>query len=162
MKLAVWLDGVILKVDLTDALYGIYKGVPAELPVTRETFGDWKELLKVKDEVYLLSPYDESTTGQIVRELGIEYPYISNYGKTKPSKAPYEELFKRTKWDPVDVITIGSSPLDLLSARFYDSRIKVVCVERYRDCSRYSPFLMGKDLPSILNSLKRLRKVNVE
>ena len=162
MKLAVWLDGVILKVDLTDALYGIYKGVPAELPVTRDTFDDWKELLKVKDEVYLLSPYDESMTGQIVRGLGIEYPYISNYGKTKPSKVPYEELFKRTKWDPADVITIGSSPLDLLSARFYDSRIKVVCVERYRDCSRYSPFLIGKDLPSILNSLKRLRKVKVE
>lgn len=151
-----------MKVDLTDSLYNIYKGIPAEVPITFETFGDWKELLKIKDEVYLLSPYDEGTTSRILKSLEIDLPYISNNGKTKPSKAPYEELFRRTNWDPTNVITIGSSPLDLLSARFYDSRIKVVCVERFRDCSRYSPYLMGKDLPSILKSLVRLRKVDLK
>ncbi|BAB66987.1 hypothetical protein [Sulfurisphaera tokodaii] len=160
MKYAVWIDGVILKIDLTDILYNIYKGTPiTDIPITTETFEDWKELLNIRDEIYLLSPYDEKTTKEIVNKLELNFPFISNNGKTKPSKAPYEELFRRTNWDPLNVITIGSSPLDLLSARFYDSRIKVVCIERFRDCSRYSPYLISKDMSSLINSLRRLRKI---
>ncbi|BFH72400.1 hypothetical protein SJAV_03440 [Sulfurisphaera javensis] len=159
MKYAVWLDGVILKIDLTDILYRIYKGEPANIPITTETFEDWKEIFNIKDKIYLLSPYDEKNTKEIITKLGINVPYISNNGKTKPSKTPYEELIRRTGWDPINVITIGSSPLDLLSARFYDSRIKVACIERFSDCSRYSPYIIGKDLPSLLNSLRRLRKL---
>ncbi|MCQ4343456.1 MAG: hypothetical protein NO117_00645 [Sulfolobales archaeon] len=36
MNFAIWLDGTVLKVDLTDQLYAIYKGGEAELPVVKE------------------------------------------------------------------------------------------------------------------------------
>ncbi|MEM0305289.1 MAG: hypothetical protein QW685_09820 [Saccharolobus sp.] len=92
-----------------------------------------------------MSPYDESTTKDILNNIKLEAKYIvSNKGKTKPSLEPYKLLFDLTKWDPLDVITLASSPLDLLSVRFFDSRIKVVCIKRFRDCSRYSLFFMRK------------------
>ena len=159
MKYAVWLDGVILKINLTEQLYRIYKGEMVDIPITFDTFKDWREIYSLGKDVYILSPYDETTTREILGKLGINFPYISNDGKTKPSKVPYEKLVKTTGWDPLEVITIGSSPLDLLSARFYDSRIKVTCIERFEDCSRYSPYLIAKDFPSLIQSLKRLRKL---
>ena len=159
MKYAVWLDGVILKIDLTENLYRIYKGDIADIPFTLDVFEDWKEIYNLNGEVYILSPYSDSVTREILGRLNIDSPYISNDGKTKPSKVPYERLIKATGWDPFEVVTIGSSPLDLLSARFYDSRIKVACIERFIDCSRYSPYLIAKDFPSLITSLKRLRKI---
>lgn len=159
MKYAIWLDGVILKINLTDVLYRIYKGENLDIPITNETFEDWKELFNIKDDKVILSPYNEEITRSIMRSLGIDLPFISNNSKTKPSKVPYEELVKLTGWDPLETITIGSSPLDLLSARFYDSRIKVACIERFDDCSRYSPYITGKSFSSLLMSLKRLRKL---
>mgnify|MGYP001772568633 CR=1 FL=1 len=165
MKLAIWLDGVILKVDLTDTLYTIYKGGEAKIEFTKEVFPDSIEFIsKVKElghEIIILSPYDKAKTEEVIKEIGLsDLKFISNEeGVTKPSKAPYEKLFRITGWNPLEVITIGSSPLDLLSARFYDSRIKVVCVKRFQDCSRYSPYLMGDNLIDILNKLKRLKKL---
>jgi len=164
MNFAIWLDGTVLKVDLTDQLYAIYKGREAELPVVKEAFEDSLEFLsKVsgRHEVVILSPYNEEVTGGIMRSVGLSFKYIAHRGRTKPSKDPYEQLFSAYKWDPLETITIGSSPLDLLSARFYDSRIKVVCVERFRDCSRYSPFLLVRDMREALDRLIRLRKVQL-
>lgn len=159
MKYAIWLDGVILKVDLTDTLYKLYKGERVDVPFTLDTFEDWKQVYNLGDEIYFLSPYTEEKTMEIMKSLDIKFPYIANDGMTKPSKAPYEKLIKVSNWNPAEIITIGASPLDLLSARFYDSRIKVVCVERFIDCSRYSPYLIVKDLSSLVKSLKRLRKI---
>ena len=159
MKYAVWLDGVILKIDLTENLYRIYKGGTADIPSTLDTFEDWREIYNLSGDVYILSPYNDSITREILDKLNINFPFISNDGKTKPSKVPYEKLIKATGWDPFEVITIGSSPLDLLSTRFYDSRIKVTCIERFIDCSRYSPYLIAKDFPSLIQSLKKLRKI---
>jgi phosphoglycolate phosphatase-like HAD superfamily hydrolase len=165
MKLAIWLDGVILKVDLTDALYTIYKGGEAKIEFTKEIFPDSIEFIsKVKElghEIVILSPYDKAKTEEIIKEIGLsDLKFISNEeGVTKPSKFPYEKLFRTTSWNPLEVITVGSSPLDLLSARFYDSRIKVVCVNRFQDCSKYSPYLMGDNLIDIFNKLKRWKKL---
>jgi len=38
---AVWLDGVILRIDLTDVLYQLYKGSPVNLPMSFEVYEDW-------------------------------------------------------------------------------------------------------------------------
>ncbi|AHC50846.1 hypothetical protein SUSAZ_01770 [Sulfolobus acidocaldarius SUSAZ] len=157
---AVWLDGVILKIDLTNQLYKLYKGENIKsLPITYEVHEDWHKLYEqVKDKLAVLSPYDPVTTNQLLKRINVSPLYVvSNTGRTKPSKEPVEILFKITEWDPLDVVIIGSSPLDLLSARFFDSRIKVVCVNRYYDCSKYSPFIMSNDLLSALGSLKRLK-----
>jgi hypothetical protein len=91
MNFAVWLDGTVLKVDLTDQLYAIYKGGEGELPVVKEAFEDSLEFLsKVsgKHEVVILSPYNEEVTGEIMRSIGLSFKYISHHGRTKPSKDP--------------------------------------------------------------------------
>ncbi|MEM3972080.1 MAG: HAD family hydrolase [Saccharolobus sp.] len=158
---AVWLDGVILKIDLTDRLYQLYKGEKVPLDISYEVNEDWKSVYEIiKDKLAILSPYDESTTKDILNNIKLEAKYIvSNKGKTKPSLEPYKLLFDLTKWDPLDVITLASSPLDLLSARFFDSRIKVVCIKRFRDCSRYSPFFYAENLITAINSLKKLHYI---
>jgi phosphoglycolate phosphatase-like HAD superfamily hydrolase len=164
VNFAVWLDGVILKVDLTDRLYEIYKGGSAELPVTYEAFEDalrFLEKVSRSNDVVIMSPYDENTTRSIMERLNLDFDYVANEGKTKPSKTPYEKLFSIKNWDPLDTFTVGASPLDLLSTRFYDSRIKVICVNRFVDCSRYSPYLMVSDLDEAVERLTRLKKVQL-
>ncbi|QGA54232.1 HAD family hydrolase [Sulfolobus sp. E5-1-F] len=160
VNFAVWLDGVILKIDLTDLLYKIYKGDKIDLPITYDVNDDW---LKIYDqiremELAILSPYDEITTKNILERIDLKPSYvIANRGRTKPSKEPYRILIEATRWDPLQIVTLASSPLDLLSARFFDSRIKVVCVKRYQDCSRYSPFLYSDNLEDAISLLKRLK-----
>ncbi|AAK41363.1 HAD family hydrolase [Saccharolobus solfataricus] len=160
VNFAVWLDGVILKIDLTDSLYKIYKGDQISLPITYEVNDDW---IKVYDRIReanlaILSPYDEITTKAILERINLKPTYvIANRGKTKPSREPYRILIEVTGWDPLQVVTLASSPLDLLSARFFDSRIKVICVKRYQDCSKYSPFLYSENLDDAISSLKRLK-----
>ncbi len=157
MKYAVWLDGVILDVDLTDQLYEVYKGnADVQLPYTERVHEDWWRFYeKVKGNVIVLSPYDRETTEKLLGKIGLNERYVYNRGKTKPSREAMREVGE----DPLSLVVIGSSPLDLLSARFYDSRIKVVCVNRYRDCSKYSPFLQEPDLDRAYESMKRLRLV---
>ncbi|BDC19120.1 HAD family hydrolase [Acidianus sp. HS-5] len=166
MNYAIWLDGVILKIDLTDVLYRRYKGEQIEkLEVTEEVFQDWQTFFdkltkSVSDgNIVFLSPYDEDITRKIMKNIGLSsFSYISSK-ITKPSKVPYQILYEKTKWEPLETITIGSSALDLLSARFYDSRIKVVCINRFQDCSRYSPYLITDNLEKLYEMLKRLRKL---
>ena len=166
MNYAIWIDGVILKIDLTDALYRRYKGEQIDkLEVTEEIFQDWltffDKLTKSvsKENIAFLSPYDENTTVRIMKDLGLSsFSYVTTE-ITKPSKLPYQVLYEKTKWNPLNTITIGSSALDLLSARFYDSRIKVACVNRFQDCSRYSPYLIADNLEKLYEMLKRLRKL---
>ena len=166
MNFAIWLDGVVLKVDLTEILYRKYKGEPVEkLDVSYEVFSDWPPFLErltqsvKKENIVFMSPYDEKTTRDIMEKVGLSsYKYITSE-ITKPSKVPYQLLHQITNWDPLETITIGSSPLDLLSARFYDSRIKVACVVRFQDCSRYSPYVMAENLDKLYGILKRLRKL---
>lgn len=155
---AVWLDGVILRIDLTDVLYQLYKGGPVDLPMSFEVYEDWLTIYPIiRDRLAILSPYDYETTKIILNKIGLNSDFIIfRKNKTKPSLEPYKALFEITKWNPLDVVTFASSPLDLLSARFYDSRIKVVCIKRFRDCSRYSPFLYSYSLTSALESLKKL------
>ncbi|AOL15547.1 hypothetical protein BFU36_01015 [Sulfolobus sp. A20] len=161
VNLAIWLDGVILDIDLTDHLYNQYKGMSlSTLPVSYSVNKDWSEVNKYLSiyDMAILSPYDKFTTEDVISRIRLEPKYvIYNQGKTKPSPEPYKLLFSLTKWDPLDVVTICSSPLDLLSARFYDSRIKIVCVKRNRDCSKYSPFIYSEDLLKAYFSLKRLK-----
>ncbi|BCU69132.1 HAD family hydrolase [Stygiolobus caldivivus] len=168
MNYAIWLDGVVLKIDLTDVLYRKYKGEKIEeIGITRDVFCDWPDFLnKLKESVKLenvvfLSPYNKDTTRHIMENIGLsEFRFISNdSGVTKPSRAPFQVLFQLMKWEPMETITIGASPIDLLSARFYDSRIKVACVKRFQDCSRYSPYIMAENLGSLYETLKRLRKL---
>ncbi|MFP3347221.1 MAG: HAD family hydrolase [Sulfolobaceae archaeon] len=168
MNFVIWLDGVVLKVDLTDVLYRKYKGEKIEeLEVTTEVFPDWYPFLEKlrqkvsNDKIVFLSPYDKETTKKVMESLAIaNFSYVSNDdGITKPSKIPYKALFNMTRWDPMETMTIGSSPLDLLSARFFDSRIKVACVKRFQDCSRYSPYIMADSLEKLYEILTRLRKL---
>jgi len=164
VNFAVWLDGVVLKVDLTERLYEIYKGGSAELPVTYEAFEDalvFLEKVSKSNNVVIMSPYDEKTTRAVMERLKLNFDYIANEGKTKPSKVPYEKLFSVKNWDPLETFTVGASPLDLLSTRFYDSRIKVICVNRFADCSRYSPYLVVSNLDEAIERLSRLRKVQL-
>ncbi|WP_338602006.1 HAD family hydrolase [Sulfolobus tengchongensis] len=161
VNFAIWLDGVILKIDLTDPLYQQYKGFSVNLPITYDVFEDWlqvyDEIIRV-DNFALLSPYDEISTENILNRINLKPKYvIVNKGKTKPSPEPYKLLINITNWDPLETITLASSPLDLLSARFFDSRIKVVCIKRYYECSKYSPFLYSISLTDALASLKRLK-----
>ncbi len=166
MNYAIWLDGVVLKVDLTDSLYRKYKGQNiVNLETTKEVFQDWPPFFEKlsatikKENIIFLSPYDNLTTKQILESVGLSsFNYITSE-ITKPSKVPYKTLYEKTKWDPLEIITIGASALDLLSARFYDSRIKVACVNRFQDCSRYSPYLLAENLEKLYEMLKRLRKL---
>jgi phosphoglycolate phosphatase-like HAD superfamily hydrolase len=158
MKYAIWLDGVILNIDLTDKLYEVYKGKTTEIPYTTKVNEDWKEFYeKVSGKMIILSPYDESLTKEILNSINLREPFIYNKGKTKPDKDPMFQLFSSFSVNPLDLVIIGSSPLDLLSSRFYDSRVKVLCVNRWRDCSKYSPYLMAKDLNELYLSMKRLK-----
>jgi len=111
-------------------------------------------------ELAILSPYDETTTKTILERINLKPSYvIVNRGRTKPSKEPYRILIEVSRWDPLQIVTLASSPLDLLSARFFDSRIKVICVKRYQDCSKYSPFLYSANLEDAISSLKRLKVI---
>jgi len=74
VNFAVWLDGVILKIDLTDSLYKIYKGDKISLPITYDINDDW---LKIYDqirevELAILSPYDETTTKTILERINLK------------------------------------------------------------------------------------------
>ncbi|ARM76773.1 HAD family hydrolase [Acidianus manzaensis] len=159
MKYAIWLDGVILDVDTTEALYSIYKNNQnVNIPISLKVHEDWSNfystLKKVGEEnIIIMSPYNKETTLEILKKINLNLKYIPNSGKTKPSKEPFTKLDA----DPLDLIVIGSSPLDLLSARFYDSRIKVLCVKRYSDCSKYSPFLYSKDLTELGNMMLKMK-----
>ncbi|MEM4138992.1 MAG: HAD family hydrolase [Sulfolobaceae archaeon] len=156
-KFIVWLDGIILKIDLTEYLYKLYKGEEVEIPENYEKFEDWDYFSSVVGDknIAILSPYDDKITYKIANKLNLlKFLIIPRKTKTKPSKEPYVELFKIVDWNPLNTITIASSPLDLLSSRFFDSRIKVICIHRFQDCSKYSPYLYVKKL---IISLKRLR-----
>jgi len=160
MKYAVWLDGVILNIDITDKLYELYKGNSVEIPYTKEINYDWNEFYtKLKGKIIILSPYNETLTKEILNTVNITEPFISSKGKTKPDKDPMTQLFSSYTLNPLDVVVIGSSPLDLLSARFYDSRVKVLCVNRRFDCSKYSPYLMSRNLEELYLSMRRLKLV---
>ncbi|AWR95340.1 HAD family hydrolase [Acidianus brierleyi] len=160
MKYAVWLDGVILDINITDRLYELYKGKPIEIPYTMKINYDWNEFYnKLKGKIIILSPYNETLTKEILNIANITEPFIYNKGKTKPDKDPMVQLFSSFTLNPLDVVVIGSSPLDLLSARFYDSRVKVLCVNRQIDCSKYSPYLMNRNLEELYLSMRRLKLV---
>lgn len=170
MKFAIWLDGVILDVDTTDFLYSVYKSKESnyyeKIPLNLKVHEDWKPFFNElrdrvgEDNIFILSPYDAITTNKILEELNLKLKFIANDGKTKPSKEPFIKLFKQyEKLDPLELIIIGSSALDLLSARFYDSRIRVLCVKRYHDCSKYSPYLYSENLIELLNSMKRIKMI---
>ncbi|BCS94059.1 HAD family hydrolase [Metallosphaera javensis (ex Sakai et al. 2022)] len=160
MDFGIWLDGVVLDVDTTESLYSSYKGSNSPVPITSRVNPDWPSFyarVKNRGRVYLLSPYSCEDTREILRKVGIEERFVCNTGKTKPSKEPTERLVMENGLDPLNLVIIGSSPLDLLSARFYDSRIRVVCVVRKSDCSKYSPFIQVKNLDEALKSLERLK-----
>ncbi|QKQ99236.1 HAD family hydrolase [Metallosphaera tengchongensis] len=162
MQYAVWLDGVILDVYTSEALYSIYKGDSVPVPLSIEVHHDWPEFyskLKGRGDLFILSPYPKEVTENVIAKIGLDESYVYNENKTKPSKEPMEILFRKFSLDPLKLILIGSSPLDLLSVRFFDSRIKVACVKRKEDCSRYSPFLQTKNLNEMYNSLKRLNYI---
>ncbi|WP_052349550.1 HAD family hydrolase [Candidatus Acidianus copahuensis] len=157
MKYAVWLDGIILDIDLTDMLLRQYKGEDVELPLIDKIYPDWNEFKKIfKEDIIIVSPYNEEKTRMIIKKLG-DFPFIYSDGKTKPSKKPMEVLFSSFSLDPLRTIVIGSSPLDLLSIRFYDSRVKFVCIKRKANCSKYSPYLQVDNLMELVKSLKRLK-----
>ncbi|MCI2415677.1 MAG: HAD family hydrolase [Candidatus Aramenus sp.] len=157
MKYAVWLDGVVLDVDLTDQLYEAYKGKSGvQLKYTEKVHEDWWRFYeKVKGNVIVLSPYNKETTEKLLSAIGLREEFTYNKGKTKPSR----EAMKDVNEDPLNLVVIGTSPLDLLSARFFDSRIKVVCVSRYRDCSKYSPYLQEPNLDKAYESMRRLKLI---
>ncbi len=160
MDFGIWLDGVVLDVDTTDSLYSNYKCGNVPVPMTTRVNVDWPgfyEKVRSRARIYLLSPYSCEDTQEILRKVGLAEKFVCNTGRTKPSKEPTERLVTENGLDPLNLVIIGSSPLDLLSARFYDSRIKVVCVVRRADCSRYSPFIQGKNLNEVLSSLERLK-----
>ncbi|WP_240931212.1 HAD family hydrolase [Acidianus sulfidivorans] len=165
MKYAVWLDGVILDVDTTEFLYNVYKKstekdkeLLIKIPVNLKVHEDWEyffnELKKRAEDIIIMSPYDEKTTYEILNKINLRLNYIYNSGKTKPSREPFTKL---SSINPLELVVIGSSPLDLLSARFYDSRIKVLCVKRYSDCSKYSPYLYAENLIELLDAMKRIK-----
>lgn len=164
MKYLVWLDGIVLDQDLTDPLYDVYKGRAKEYPrPVTNTLPDYKTLLdSLGQNLIFLSPFTDRETEEIMSYLGISLPFHPRSRFTKPSPEPMREVFSRFSLDPLDTVLIGSSPLDLLSSRFYDSRVKVVCIRRYRDCSVYSPTLMYDSVIDAVEGMKRFKLLEVK
>ena len=160
MKLAVWLDGVIFKASLTERLYKIYKEGSFELPTlgNSETYGDYLVLKEYEKDMAILSPFSKEETERLLKKVQLKPSIlVYNKGKTKPSLIPYKELFEVSEWDPLEVVTIGASPLDLLSCRFYDSRVRIICVNRGEECDKYSPTFMIDDLNELGRALRTLK-----
>jgi hypothetical protein len=161
MKYAIWLDGVVLDVDLTEPLYKKFKGdKDVNLPYTFNVHKDWEDFyskIKGKDIVFL-SPYDERTTREIIEKVFKNDVIKFIPSMSKPEKKCLGRLFSEfPEFQPLETAIIGSSPLDLLSARFYDSRIKVLCVNRYTSCAKYSPYLMANSLEELYDLMVKLK-----
>ncbi|EHP70139.1 hypothetical protein MetMK1DRAFT_00006410 [Metallosphaera yellowstonensis MK1] len=162
MPLALWIDGVLVNQDLTEELYRAYSGDPVDLSLRGETFEDIGPLLQfLRTRRYaILSPFTRDETMKVMKSLSLEPQLVvvrEDTIKTKPSGEPVKALLARTDWDPMKTVVIGSSPLDLLSVRYSDSRIKVACLRRFADCSVYSPFIQASTVESLVKSLLRLR-----
>lgn len=155
---------MIYKIRLDEKLYEIYKNNSREIPSppSMELNSDYEILKKYEKDMALLSPFSEEDTARLTKMADIHPSFVvSNNGRTKPSTEPYKRLFEVTGWDPLDVVSLSSSPLDLLSSRFYDSRIRVLCVDRNRKgyCERYSPTFIINSLNDMERALKILRVV---
>ncbi|MEM0168668.1 MAG: HAD family hydrolase, partial [Metallosphaera sp.] len=117
MEFGIWLDGVILNQDITDTLSSIYKGIQAKVEPSTEINPDWSDFYKkIRDrgKLFILSPFSKEITQGVLNSLGINESFVYNNGRTKPSKEPTERLVNEFKIDPLRLVIIGSSPLDLL------------------------------------------------
>ncbi len=153
---------MIYRIKLDEKLYEIYKNGSREIPSppSAELHPDYGVLRKYERDMAILSPFSEEDTGKLVEIARLRPSFvISNSGKTKPSIEPYKRLFEVSGWDPLDVVSLGSSPLDLLSSRFYDSRVRVLCVNRGERCDRYSPTFVIDELNDMERALKVLRVI---
>ncbi len=160
MKLAVWLDGVVYKVRLSEELYRLYREGKGEVPSgsNLQPHEDVDAIKRYERDMAILSPFSRDDTLELLQRVGLSPSIIvNNEGKTKPSLEPYKRLFEESGWDPLEVVTIGASPLDLLSSRYYDSRVKVICVNRGEPCEKYSPTFMIDSLEEIERAFRALR-----